>query len=146
MTGKITIDTDYPISITTDRPVSIRTEGGTTTVQIGGADPAEREERPGLAIVPREPDPAEALIPDPGPARPKGPRCGVIMKRSQKPCARLKDHNGVHMNAQQIKNKQKYNADAARQRYHDDPEFAEQVKAASRASYANRTGGASTTE
>lgn len=144
MTGKITIDTEYPISISTDRPVSITSEGGTTTLRIEGT--AAVLEGSGLAMVPRPPKAAEALIPEAGPSRPKGPRCGVIMKRSKQPCARLKGHKGVHMNAQQIKNKQDYNKDKARERYASDPEYAEQVKAASRDSYARRAGGGSGTE
>lgn len=141
MAGKIIIDTEYPISISTDRPVSITSEGGTTTLRIEGT--AAVPEGSGLARIPRPPNPAEALLPVTT-SRMKGPRCGVIMKRSKQPCARIKDHKGVHMNAQQVKNKQDYNKGKARKRYHDDEEYREAVKAASRDSHARKTGGADT--
>lgn len=62
------------------------------------------------------------------------------MARSGKPCARRKGHNGVHMNAEQVARKKDYNKRRARERYNEDPEYAEHVRSQVRASFARRHG------
>lgn len=131
----IRIETEYPVSISTDQPVRIKTEGGITTMTIEGAAP-DKPASSGLVHVQRE-DPTEGLLP-PQPPNSDKPRCGQIMKRSKKPCARVEGHKGVHMNAQQIQTKRDYNKDRTRNLYANNPEYAEKVKAASRDSWERR--------
>lgn len=128
----IRIETEHQLSILTDQAVSVKTEGGMTTVTIEGlslvAPPTARQP---------EPRPAEPQQP----SRSTEPRCGVTMARSGQPCARRKGHNGVHMNAEQVARKQAYNKRRARERYAEDPDYAEHVKAQVRASQARKQGG-----
>lgn len=137
MPGEISIETDHAVSISTDRPVSITSEGGRTTLRIE----ATTAPRTGLVQAPRASEPAEAMLPEPRPVAGQAPRCGAVMVRSGKVCARIEGHNGVHMSADQIERKQAYNKQRARERYAEDPEYAERVKAMSRASHARRSGG-----
>lgn len=74
------------------------------------------------------------------------PRCGKLMARSGNVCARIEGHNGVHMSAEQIERKQDYNRQRARDRYQNDPEYREAVKAGSRASHDRRKGSEPATE
>lgn len=120
----IHIQTDYPLSIETSRPVSMTTKGGVTILRIGGTP----EGHSGL-VDHQTPDPVEDLLPRVRPPRSDKPRCGKIMKRSGQPCARIKDHNGVCMNATQVARKQDYNKKRARERYATDPEYAKHVRA-----------------
>lgn len=113
--------------ITTDRPVSVATDHGETTVTIEGVFAPSTVR----FASPRPPKPAASMLPGTD-------RCGATMARSGAQCARVKGHNGVHMSADQIARKQEYNKKRARDRYQNDPEYRESVKAGSRESHARR--------
>ena len=130
MTPKtISVTSTQPVHVTSDQPVSIEIEGDTVTVSIEDVLPEPR----GLASQPTErsnsPDgqvhqtetKKRVNLPD---------RCGVLMPRSNKKCARREGHNGVHMSAEQVQKKQDYNKDRARERYQNDPEYADKIKQA----------------
>lgn len=133
------VETDYSFSFQTTQPVSMKTEGGVTTVTIegtAGAPPGQD----GLAEVRRPRHLVEDLLPVPRPSRSGKPRCGQTMARSGQPCARVAGHNGVHMTAEQIQRKQDYNKRRARERYAEDPDYANHVRAQVRKSYARKGG------
>lgn len=136
MTGEIRIETDHPVTIVTTRPVSMKTEGVRVTLTIG----ALRREPSGLVRLPQAPGPEDpAVLPESGAGQ--VPRCGRIMSRSGKPCARPLNHKGICAHADTLANKKSYNAKHNRERYNNDPEYAERVKAAVRAAAHAQTSG-----
>jgi hypothetical protein len=124
MTRKtISVTSDQPVSVTSDLPVSIEVRGDTVTVSIEDMLPSPN----GLAR--SEPEPAGQGPPDEDKqVVNQTPRCDVLMPRSGQLCKRRRGHNGVHMSARQIARKQDYNKKRARERYQNDPEYAERIK------------------
>lgn len=130
MTKKtIRVTSSQPVSVASDLPVSIEIQGNTVVVSVDDLLPEPAPQ--GLAV--KGTDVSEGSNGEHVTSGSKSPvnrpnRCGVLMPRAGTTCARRSGHNGAHMSAKQVQKKQDYNKDRARERYQNDPDYAEKIK------------------
>jgi hypothetical protein len=121
--------------IVSDHPVSVFVEGGQVIVSVDDLATVTTQNLP------------DRQAPEPGvtdeskkahePVNREG-RCNVLMPRAGELCYRVPGHNGAHMPYAQVAKKRAYNKAEAKNRYQNDPEYAERVKAAVRGSAAQK--------